>query len=66
MDAIKFGMNLRKFRQRADMTQSELARQVGVSENYIGHLEHGRKEPSLKVASIMADVLGTTVNDLLL
>lgn len=65
MDAVRFGRNVRKFRERAGMTQAELSRKVGVSENYIGYIENGRKEPSLKMAVIMAEELNTTVNDLL-
>lgn len=65
MDAVRLGRNVRKFRERAGMTQAELSRKVGVSENYIGYIENGRKEPSLKMAVIMAEELNTTVNDLL-
>lgn len=64
MDAIRFGRNVRKFRERAEMTQSELAHKLGVSENYIGYIENGRKEPSLKTAVIMAEELHTTLDEL--
>lgn len=64
MDSIKLGRNIRKARENAGYTQAELARIIGISENYMGFIENGRKDPSLKTAVILAEELNTTVDAL--
>lgn len=56
--------NIREHRERAGMTQSELARRVGVRRETILHLENGRYNPSLKLAMDIAAVFGVTVEAL--
>ena len=46
------------------MTQEDLARIVGVRRETIVHLENGRDNPSLKLASDIAKALHTTVDDM--
>jgi len=38
----ELGSALREFRLRADLTQRELATELGVSQRYISELEHGK------------------------
>ena len=40
-DRIRFGQNLRQARVAASLTQAELARKAGLSENTISRLERG-------------------------
>lgn len=42
------GARLREARQRAGLTQAELARRAGTSQATISAYEHGRKEPSVE------------------
>lgn len=55
---------LKEFRERFNMTQSELALQVGVRRETIVHLENGRYNPSLKMAMDIAKIFDTTVETL--
>lgn len=55
---------LKEFRERFNMTQSELASQVGVRRETIVHLENGRYNPSLKMAMDIAKMFDTTVETL--
>ncbi len=55
---------LREFRARDNLTQDDLARQVGVRRETIVHLEKGDYNPSLKLAVDIAKVFGTTVETL--
>ena len=48
-------------RQRAGITQGELARRVGVRRETILHLESGRYNPSLKLAFDIAKIFGRSV-----
>ncbi|TFG30859.1 CBS domain-containing protein [Candidatus Thorarchaeota archaeon] len=49
--------NLRKLRQDAGMTQSEIAIEVGVTQSYIARLEGGSLDPKLSVANKIIEVL---------
>ena len=50
----------------ANLSQDRLASAVGVTQRYIGFIEAGDRTPSLKVAKKIADVLGSTVDDIFL
>jgi len=41
-----------------NLTQNEVAARIGISTPYIGHLESGKRHPSDKIVSKMAEVLG--------
>jgi putative transcriptional regulator len=55
---------IREFRARYQMTQADLAQAVGVRRETIVFLEAGRYNPSLKLAHAVAQVLGTTIDEL--
>jgi len=52
------GQMLRERRRKLDLTQLEVARRIGTSTPYIGHLEAGKRHPSDKVIGRLAEVLG--------
>lgn len=56
--------NLKMYRERALMKQSELAELVGVRRETIVHLENGRYNPSLKLAMDIAKVFDTAVEEM--
>jgi len=53
-----FGQVIRERRRRLDLAQHEVARRIGTSTPYVGHLESGKRHPSDKVLSRLAEVLG--------
>lgn len=55
---------IKEYREKSSMKQSELAKQVGVRRETIVHLENGKYNPSLKLAMDIAEVFGTTVEEL--
>ena len=56
---------LRKFRfDRGELSQQQLADMVGVSRQTIVSIERGDYAPSVKLALLLADVLGAKVEDL--
>jgi transcriptional regulator with XRE-family HTH domain len=55
------GARLLDLRQGARLSQERLAKEAGVSTNYISLIEQGRRLPSLDVLSRLAQVLGTPV-----
>jgi putative transcriptional regulator len=52
---------LKEFRARYNLTQEELAKQVGVRRETIVFLEKGKYNPSLKLAHNIAKALQTTI-----
>lgn len=55
---------IKEYREKSSMKQIELAKQVGVRRETIVHLENGKYNPSLKLAMDIAEVFGTTVEEL--
>src|ERR1700680_676946 len=53
-----FGQVIRDRRRQLDLTQQEIARRIKTSTPYVGHLESGKRHPSDKVLSRLAEVLG--------
>jgi transcriptional regulator with XRE-family HTH domain len=56
---------IRLERLKADMTQVELARKIGVSANYIHLVERGKRNPSFKTLRKMSRVLKVPASQLL-
>ncbi len=61
---MQFKTRIKELRARYDMTQDDLARQVGVRRETILYLEKGKYNPSLLLAHQIAQALKTTINDL--
>jgi len=61
---MQFKTSIKELRARYDMTQDDLARQVGVRRETILYLEKGKYNPSLLLAHQIAQALKTTIDDL--
>jgi len=55
---LTFGQMIRDRRRQLDLTQEEVARRISTSTPYVGHLESGKRHPSDKIVTRLADVLG--------
>lgn len=60
----KLGRKIQKLRKEIRLTQEELAEKLNISRTHIGHIEQGRKSPSLKLVEKIARVLGVKVKDI--
>lgn len=56
---------LRRAREAAGLTQTDLGVAVGVTPQMINRIEAGTKLPSLPLTAAIAEALGTTVDELL-
>lgn len=45
----RLGENLRKYRLESNLTQEQLAELVGIHPTYVGKLESGKNNPSVKM-----------------
>ena len=57
MDYSALGKRVRQQRLAAGMTQDELARKVGVSCSFIGHIERGEKKASIETVVALCNAL---------
>lgn len=55
---------IKEYRERAGLKQAELAEMVGTRRETIVHLEHGKYNPSLKLAMDIAKVFQVPVEEL--
>lgn len=66
MDLVeRFGRNMRKARLARGLTLEALAADVGLSYSYVGELERGRRNPTLKVVDRISKALQADPLDLL-
>ena len=55
-------LRIRELRRAKDMTQSEVARQLGVSQASVSDWESGRKSPSLETFIRVGKVFGCSLD----
>lgn len=59
------GANVRRLRKERELTQEQLAMETGIDLTYLGGIERGRRNPSLKVLVSLATALGVPPHELL-
>lgn len=65
MDMRKLvGRNVRRIRQRKDLTQEQFAELSGFSQQYISSLEQGRRNPTVVTLFELATALGVSHTEL--
>lgn len=64
MESIEFENRVKLARVEVNLTQAELADQVGVTRQTIGLIEAGRYNPTLKLCLMIAKVTGKTLDQL--
>ena len=65
MESEKWGRRIRAFRKLKGLTQKDLAEKLGVSLSFLGEVERGVREPSIKFLSDIAKVLDIQVEELI-
>lgn len=63
-DLQAFGRALRRCRSALQLSQEELAERAGLHRNYVGLLERGERNASIKTAYQLARALGVDVDEL--
>jgi transcriptional regulator with XRE-family HTH domain len=62
---VILGANVRRVRQRAGLTQAELAQRAGLAQPAISLIEAGQANPTVQTLQLLADALGCALADLL-
>ncbi len=60
----KLGNKIQKLRKEIGLTQEEFAEKLNISRTHIGHIEQGRKSPSMKLMEKIAKALRVKVKDI--
>lgn len=61
---LEFGRKIQRLRKNKDLTQEELADLLKISRTHMGHIEQGRKSPSMELLGKIARALKVQVKDL--
>lgn len=61
---MSFADNLKRMREKKDLSQAQLANAVGVTQPTIAQYEKGMKQPTVATAVDIARRLGTTCEEL--
>ena len=64
-DAKKLGENLKKIRTKKNITQTELAKTLGVDKSFVSNIENRKTNPTLSTITNLAQTLGVSTNELL-
>lgn len=57
------GANIKKFRELNNMSQQQLANEIGVTQSYIAQIERGTRAIPLPLAKQIASVLNVSITD---
>jgi len=62
MDYRNLGLRIRQKRINMDWTQADLAKRIGVTGSFVGHIERAEKVPSLETVARLSAELGVTMD----
>jgi len=65
MDYQLLGINVRNRRVKLGWTQERLAREIGVSTSFVGHMERGSRTASLDTLVLMCNAMDVGADQLL-
>lgn len=65
MDYQLLGLNVRDCRIKLGWTQERLAREIGVSTSFVGHMERGSRTASLDTLVLMCNAMNIGADQLL-
>lgn len=60
----KIGENVKKLRKQRGLTQEQLADRVRITSTYIGFIEQGQRNPSIKTTDKIARALKVGIEEL--
>lgn len=58
--------NIAVIRKEKGFSQKDFAEMVGISANWMNHIENGKRRPSIKTIEMIAEKLGVSVKDIFL
>lgn len=63
---IELGLRIKRLRSEKGLTQEKLAEALGISVEYVGKIERGKRTPSLDLVIVMSKFFHTSTDYILL
>jgi transcriptional regulator with XRE-family HTH domain len=63
--AIRFGERLRQLREKAGLSQVEMAHKFGIDRGHISELENGKRKICLSLMETLADGFKVSISELM-
>lgn len=63
-EAEKLGNNLKRIRTERGISQSDIAKSLGVSRGFVSNIENGKRNPTLATISKLAKAIGVPTEEL--
>lgn len=63
-EAKKLGENLKRIRTEKGITQSDIAKSLGVSRGFVSNIENGKRNPTLSTISRLAKAVDVPTEEL--
>jgi transcriptional regulator with XRE-family HTH domain len=64
-ESTKLGLNLKRIRTKKNISQGDIAKELGVSRGFISTIENGKTNPTLATIVKLAKAINVSINDLL-
>ena len=64
-ESAKLGQNLKRIRTKKEISQGDIARELGVSRGFVSTIENGKTNPTLSTITKIAKALNVSTNELL-
>jgi len=64
-ESTKLGLNLKRIRTKKNISQGDIAKELGVSRGFISTIENGKTNPTLSTITNIAKALGVSSDELL-
>lgn len=64
-ESTKLGLNLKRIRTKKNISQGDIARDLGVSRGFISAIENGKTNPTLSTIANIAKTLDVSSDELL-
>lgn len=64
-ESVRLGKNLKEIREEKGITQSSIAKSLGVSRGFVSKVENGKTNPTLATIAKLAKALKVNTDELL-
>jgi transcriptional regulator with XRE-family HTH domain len=64
-ESKKLGQNLKRIRTKKAISQTKIAKELGIDRAFISNIENGKTNPTLSTIAKLAKTLGVSANELL-
>ncbi len=64
-ESKKLGQNLRRIRTKKAISQTRIAKELGIDRAFISNIENGKTNPTLSTIAKLAKAVGVSIDELI-